>query len=429
MGMKFDKRGNKIIFGLEGGHSKRRILHADGDATGKMLTLFMLGKVLQEKNIRPFEYTAVVRILGTGDCVSGVQAVDFLSGENVVFRGKSVIIATGGLSRLYTRTTNPHTATGDGIALAYETGARIADIEFIQFHPTALMVPGKDAFLISEAVRGEGAWLLNEDGKRFMVDIHPQAELAPRDVVAYAIYNQIRNSKSGFVYLSLKHLDSQKIKRRFRNIYKVLKDLGYDLADDLLPVAPAAHYMVGGIRTGLYGETNIKGLFACGEAASTGVMGANRLASNSLTECLVFGKRVSEMTSSIETVKFNISDLTPYSLQAQNDELYVRFKNEIAQLMSNNVGVVRNKEMLESAINRFTEIARQFAETGNDYNLLKIKNAATVGMLIAGGASCREESRGGHIRDDFKEPNPIFRTHLIQKKGDPIVFEPVRTKK
>jgi L-aspartate oxidase len=429
LGMKFDSKGGKLIFGLEGGHSKRRILHADGDATGKMLTLFMLGKVMQEKNIRAFEYTAVVQLLGDNDRVTGIQAIDFLTGENVIFRGRSVVIATGGLSRLYTRTTNPHTATGDGITLAYEIGARIADIEFIQFHPTALMIPGKDAFLISEAVRGEGAWLLNENGKRFMVDIHPQAELAPRDVVAYAIHTQIRNSKSGTVYLSLKHLDQQKIKRRFHNIYKVLLDLGYDMMNDLLPVAPAAHYMVGGIRTGLNGETNIKGLFACGEAASTGVMGANRLASNSLTECLVFGKRASEMASGIDKPKYMDFNVKPFSVNAETDDLYIQYKNEIAQLMTNNVGVVRSKETLEFALARFSEILHQYSETGNDYNLFKIKNAATVGMLIAKGALYREESRGGHIRDDFKNLNPEFKAHLIQKTGEKIIFEQVRNKK
>lgn len=428
MGMKFDKRGGKLIYGLEGGHSKRRILHADGDATGKKLTMFMLEKVKEQKNIESFEYVAVVRLLGDERCIKGAQAIDFRSGKNLVFKARSVIVATGGLSRLYARSTNPHTATGDGIALAYEARANIADIEFIQFHPSALLLPGKEAFLISEAVRGEGAWLIDENGERFMKGIHPLAELAPRDVVAYSIHKQIQKSKSGVVYLSLKHLDAKKIKRRFHNIYETLKEFGCDLVNDDLPVAPAAHYMAGGIRSGLNGETNIKGLFVCGEAASTGVMGANRLASNSLTECLVFGKRASEMAAKLPVPICKMATPEPFKVLPENEKIFLQYKNEIAGLMTEFVGVVRNHKGLETALNRLTEIYRLFEYTGNEYNFLKIKNAALVGKLITSAALKREESRGGHIRDDYQSPDPGLKIHIIHQKGKEITFEQVRNK-
>ncbi|MCF6332391.1 MAG: FAD-dependent oxidoreductase, partial [Draconibacterium sp.] len=241
-GMQFDKIDGKLVMGLEGGHNKRRILHADGDATGKELTCFLLNIVKQNQEITTFENYAVIKLLQNENCLAGVQIIDVKSGNNVIFKTQSVILATGGLSRIYTRTTNPHIASGDGIALAYNVGARIADLEFVQFHPSALYVPGKNAYLISEAVRGEGAWLLNSKGERFMKDLHPLAELAPRDIVAYSIFKQIQKSKEKYVYLSLKHLNKEKIIKRFKHIYLQLKEYGIDLASDLVPIAPAAHY-------------------------------------------------------------------------------------------------------------------------------------------------------------------------------------------
>ncbi|MBC8005066.1 MAG: FAD-dependent oxidoreductase, partial [Verrucomicrobia bacterium] len=263
LGMQFDKEDGQFVLGLEGGHTHRRILHAGGDATGKGLTCFMLAKVQEQKNIEVFEYSTVVELLVSGQKCVGVQALDFTSGKNILFESKATIIATGGLSRIYDRSTNPHTATGDGIALAYHVGAMLSDIEFIQFHPSALYIPGEEAFLISEAVRGEGAWLLNPKGERFMHHLHPLAELAPRDVVAHAIYNELQENQADFLYLSLKHLDPDLVKKRFSTIYHTLLKYNIDFTKDLLPISPAAHYMVGGIQTDLYGETNIKGLFAC----------------------------------------------------------------------------------------------------------------------------------------------------------------------
>jgi L-aspartate oxidase len=426
LGMQFDKENGQYVQGLEGGHSHRRILHAGGDATGKGLTSFLLKKVQEQKNIFAFEYTTVVELLIGNQTCTGVQAFDFVSGKNIVFKSKATIIATGGLSRIYDRSTNPHTATGDGIALAWEAGAKIADIEFIQFHPSALYLPGEDAFLISEAVRGEGAWLLNQNGERFMPHIHPLAELAPRDVVAHAIYNQLQMHHSDFVYLSLKHLNPEVIKKRFSTIYQTLLKYNIDLTSDLLPISPAAHYMVGGIQTDLNGETNIEGLFACGEVASTGVMGANRLASNSLLECLVFGKRAAERASLKEEVKIFPENIVPVSLNQENETFFLEIKNQLAGLMSKKVGIVRSGEKLKEALVELDLIKKQLPQQITEYNLLKIKHIADICTLICESALIRTESRGGHIREDFPNENPELCFHLIQQKGHQFKLQDIR---
>ena len=425
MGMPFDKENGKFVLGLEGGHTKRRILHAGGDATGKELTCFLLNLVKQQKTVTAFEFVSAVKILEKENCVSGVQTIDFKSGKNILFKSKAVILATGGLSRVFSRTTNPHTATGDGVAMAYRAGARVADLEFIQFHPSALYVPNKEAYLISEAVRGEGAWLLNSKGERFMKDIHPLAELAPRDVVAYSIYRQIQKSDEKFIYLSLKHLNEKAIKSRFKNIFLHLKEYGFDLTKDLLPISPAAHYMVGGVRTNIDAETNISGLFVCGEVASTGVMGANRLASNSLLECLVFGKRASEKAVTINCPNQDLPEVEKIFLDPENEKEFLKYQNEIAQIMSENLGIVRNEKGIKTALERFAEIERKFSEINNEYNHLKIRNAATISKLISQAALVREESRGGHIREDFQKENPDFRVHIVQQLHKNIQFEAI----
>ncbi|MFZ5430072.1 MAG: L-aspartate oxidase [Bacteroidota bacterium] len=428
MGMPFDREDGEIVLGLEGGHSRRRILHAGGDATGKKLTLFMLEKVRDTPNITPFEFTAVVRIISSGGCVSGVQGLSFISRQNILFGAKAVILATGGLSRVYSRSTNPHTATGDGIAMAYDCGAELADLEFIQFHPSALALPGKDAFLISEAVRGEGAWLLNRNGERFMTGVHPLAELAPRDVVAHSIYNEMLKSGSDSVFLSLRHLNRHYIEDRFRTIFQTLRESGIDMTRDLIPVAPAAHYMVGGVRSGLDGDTSAKGLFVCGEAASTGVMGANRLASNSLLECLVFGKRASEKAARLSGPSCDLTDVKPFRLNPETDQLYLDYRNEIAVLMMQNMGIIRQGGKMDIALSRLEEISEQFREESDDYNIFKISNIARICTLISRAALLRKESRGGHIREDFPDEDEQFRVHIIQQKDSPPRFVPIRDK-
>jgi len=426
LGMEFDKENGEFVLGLEGGHSHRRILHAGGDATGKGLTSFMLKKVQERSSISVFEYTTVIELLVNGQVCRGVQAFDFVSGKNLIFKSNSTIIATGGLSRIYDRSTNPHTATGDGIALAYNAGAKLADIEFIQFHPSALYIPGEEAFLISEAVRGEGAWLFTPTGERFMPPIHPLAELAPRDVVAHAIYTQMQMYHSDFVYLSLKHLNPEVIKKRFSTIYHTLLKYNIDLTSDLLPIAPAAHYMVGGIQTDLHGETNIKGLFACGEVASTGVMGANRLASNSLLECLVFGRRVAEKANQGKFIAEQLPEINEIHVDQANENLFLETKNQIASLMSKKAGIVRTANKLKEALTELQEIEKLLPEQITEYNILKIKHNIDICRLICESALIREESRGGHIREDFPEEKPEFCFHLIQQKEQEYQFQAVR---
>jgi len=426
LGMLFDQENGKFFLGLEGGHSRRRILHAGGDATGKGLTCFMLKKVQDQQNIAAFEFTTVVDLLVDNQVCTGVQAFDFTTGNNILFKSKATIIATGGLSRIYDRSTNPHTATGDGIALAWNAGAKLSDIEFIQFHPTALNIPGEEAFLISEAVRGEGAWLLNPKGERFMQHVHPLAELAPRDVVAHEIYNQLQLHQSDFVYLSLKHLNPELIKKRFSTIYHTLLKYNTDITTDLLPVSPAAHYMVGGIQTDLHGETNIRGLFACGEVASTGVMGANRLASNSLLECLVFGKRAAEKATRGENISFVLPRVNPIHVDPENETKFLQTKNQIAILMSKKAGIVRSAKKLNEAIEELRSIRDQLPSTINEYNLLKIKHITDICTLICESALIRTESRGGHIREDFQKEDPSLCFHLIQQKDYPFKFQEIR---
>ncbi len=426
-GMEFDTDADgQLILGLEGGHSKRRILHADGDATGKMMTSFMLRKVLDRPEISTFEYCAALKIIIEDGVCKGIQTLQYTDGANIIFLGKATILATGGLSRLYSRSTNPYTATGDGIALAWQAGAQLADMEFIQFHPTALSITGEDAYLISEAVRGEGAHLIDSNGIRFMPGIHPLAELAPRDVVASAIFKRMQETGTN-VFLSLKHLSNPSLAERFHSIDAYLQSYGINLLEDLIPIAPAAHYMVGGIRTDVWGQTSIEALFACGEVAATGVMGANRLASNSLLECLVFGKRAVEKAR----VRVNnaplISPPQAVYLNADTDQEYLSIKNELANIMSDQVGIVRDKSGLETALARIESIAAQFNNTGSDYNFHKIVNLTDICRVITLSALERKESRGGHVRTDYPGEKEEQLHHILQEKGKAIHYEAVRT--
>ncbi|MBN1924637.1 MAG: L-aspartate oxidase [Prolixibacteraceae bacterium] len=426
MGMQFDKENGNYVLGLEGGHSKRRILHSSGSSTGRDMTRFMVEKVKSRPNITAYEHTKVVEVhVENGQCY-GLKAICFDNMSTLHFSSNVILLSTGGLSRLYQRSTNPYTATGDGIALAWNIGARLVDMEFIQFHPSALMIPGQDAFLLSEAIRGEGAYLLDKNHERFMTKIHPQAELAPRDIVAVSIYNQMKKDNAPNVFLSLKHLDKKHLIDRFSNIYEEVKKRGIDITSDLIPVAPAAHYMMGGIQTGLHGETNIKGLWACGEVASTGVMGANRLASNSLLECLVFAKRAVDnalLYTGKPKMKFYSSEIV---YKKTNVAEFLKYKNEISDIMSNNVCLVRNGNGLSKAVKRLKEIHDAYRDKRDEYNFAKINNIADIGFLIARSALIREESRGGHTREDFPGTNPAFEKHIVQQRNQEPKFETVR---
>ncbi len=402
MGMLFDKENNQIALGLEGNHSKRRVLHAGGDATGRELVKFFIQQVKKANNISVYENTLVFELLlNEGRCV-GTLCYHWDKSASQSFIAPAVVIATGGASGMFSRTTNPHSSTGDGISLAFNAGAEITNMEFIQFHPSSLVTETGETFLISEAVRGEGAHLVNNRGLRFMQDVHPLAELAPRNVVAFEMHKQYR-VKDNKVFLKLDHLNPDKIKSRFGTIYTEVLKYGIDITKDLVPVSPAAHYMIGGIKTGLFGETNVEGLYASGEVACTGVHGANRLASNSLLECLVFAKRCIDKSLQQDILNSDIEpDITPgYFADDSKEEKYLYLKNKIAEVLTRQVGLVRNKNNLLAALERFDELEKEFTPVHNEYYTMRLNSLLLVSRLIVKSALSRKESRGGHIRDDY----------------------------
>lgn len=416
MGMEFDMDDGNIAFGLEGGHSNRRVLHAGGDATGKELVKFFLKLVRNSSSIKIFEHCQTFELIIDDSTCCGVHAFNLSIGETHTFLSKAVFIATGGTSGIYLRTTNPHSTTGDGIVLAYNAGAEIANMEFIQFHPSSLVTETGHTFLISEAVRGEGAFLVNSRNERFMVGSHELAELAPRDVVAYEMYKQLQIPGNS-IYLKLDHLDSRKIKSRFQNIYEELQTHGIDLAKDPVPVAPAAHYMIGGIKTGLYGEGCIHGLYAIGEVAFTGIHGANRLASNSLLECLVFSeKAVSDAVNKNYSMKEPYIKQSKYFRDIQRQEKYLQLRNRVATVLSNYVGIVRDETGLLKALEQFGEIESEYQFNECEYHSMRLKSLLTVARLITNSALIRKESRGGHIRSDFPDTSNEYLADILQVK-------------
>ncbi len=422
LGMKFDTGEKGLELGLEGGHTKRRVLHAGGSSTGKEMVQFLISAVKANSDISIFDNATVSRLISDGKRCFGALVFKENPDDSMVFTSKFTVLAAGGASGIYLRTTNPPGAVGEGIALAYRAGAEVTDMEFIQFHPTALYIEGNESFLISEAVRGEGAYLLNHSGKRFMPDYHELGELAPRDVVSRAIFNEMKKTSERYVLLSLKQLDSDFIKKRFSNIYYACLNYGIDITRDFVPVSPAAHYTIGGVKTELMAQTSIKGLFACGEVAWTGVHGANRLASNSLLECIVFAKRAVDgaIESGGETHKPYepeeiVSDLT-FSHTASQKELFFPIKSSISQLMTEYVGIVRNEDGLKKALYGLGKIRESIKELSGYYKL-KLENMIEISSLIAKPALLREESRGAHIREDFPDEDPGWKAHIVWKKN------------
>lgn len=425
-GMHFDTENGSLALGLEGGHHQKRILHAGGDATGRMITNFVIDKVEHSPNVSVFDNHAVIELLTDEHGCYGARCWNFNTNQEEIFTGENVFLTSGGASAIYKRTTNPNTTIGDGLALAYLTGCKIADMEFVQFHPSAIYTPNGEAFLVSEAVRGEGARLLNQQGERFMEGKHELAELAPRDTVTQAIFEQMQKYDQDYVYLSLKHLDPEKIKKRFPTIYEKATKLGFDLTDRV-PVAPAAHYTVGGVRSDLMGHTNIPHLYVCGEVASTGIMGANRLASNSLVECLVFGYRA------IEDARTNrrtapIPDVKPVLIRNEdNSQAYYEMKNKVAEIMTRNAGIIRTEKGLSHALDRLEKLNKKVAFKENEYYSLISRNLLIVARLIIRSALYRKESRGGHFRSDYPETNDSYLFHIIQQKGHEPGIIPVDT--
>lgn len=421
LGMKFDTDQEGYKLGLEGGHSKRRVLHADGTSTGKKIIDFLIKEVKEHNNIKVYEYTQIYKLLSYENTCYGGIAINYLDGDNYMFESHATIMATGGASALYKRSTNPPGATGDGIALAFNEGADVMDMEFIQFHPTSLYLEDGSSFLISEAMRGEGAVLLNHQGKRFMKDVHPDAELAPRDLVAGAIFREIKKSGQKYLYLSVSHLNPDFIRERFSNIYNYCLKKNIDITEDNIPISPAAHYFIGGIKTGLHSETNITGLYACGEVSCNGVHGANRLASNSLLECLVFSKRAVDHANSImdssqllnHIIDFN---LMSYIKDTTEETKYLNYKNEISELMNSYIGIIRYEPELLNALNKITEMIDRASELNHFYSL-QLNNIISVCSLIIKSTLERKESRGSHIREKFPHEDPEWECHLIWNKN------------
>jgi L-aspartate oxidase len=417
-GVPFDTMNGAIALTMEAAHSVPRVLHAGGDATGAHIESTLSSRV-RENKIKVLEYCLVTEIIVEHGSVKGVYALDLHTGSILEFDCRYLILATGGAGHLYKYTTNPDVATGDGIPLAYKAGAELTDMEFYQFHPTALRLPGVAPFLISEAVRGEGGILRNVDGYRFMQDYTPEGELAPRDVVARSILFEMRKTGSDRVFLDVTHLPAKVVTTRFPNIYKYCLDHGLDITKGLIPVAPAAHYMMGGVKTNTWGGTNIKGLFAAGEVACTGVHGANRLASNSMLEVLVFSKRIVEKTgeSTVKNIPRKTNEIhctlreregmkitSPVSIRALQD------------LMWGNVGIIREKAGLEKAADILAAWYKCLPEP-TDRPSYELCNLLFTSRLVTEAALIREESRGAHFRSDFPHHLPSWEKHITFKQG------------
>ena len=415
-GTEFDREGGKLVFTQEAAHSRRRILHAHGDSTGAEFVRALIARARQEKtiNLTPFANTESL-LVQDGRCV-GVRFLDpVLRAPREMF-AKAIIMCTGGAGQLYLHTTNPPVATGDGMAMAYFAGAEMADMEFVQFHPTALNIEKAPRFLLSEAMRGEGGILKNKYGERFMPRYDERAELAPRDIVARSIVAEMRRTGTRTVFLDMTSLDEDFLKHRFPKIYETCKFYGLNIATDMLPVSPASHYCMGGIRTDLRGRSTLRGLYAAGEVTCTGVHGANRLASNSLLEGLVFGARAGKAAAA-DNFKFQISNFKLENQQSgiRNLEsgISTAVKKRIKRVMWERVGILRDRDSLARALKEFEQIGSGNLSTSS-------RNFVTLAKLVATSALWREESRGGHFRNDFPEQREEWRFHSIQRIGAEI---------
>jgi L-aspartate oxidase len=417
-GTEFDLINGRIATTLEGGHSCPRVAHAHGDETGRIITEALIKKVNQSSNIRILENFYAIDLLTNDDneCI-GIIGHDNHRGLEIIWAANTVL-ATGGSGQLYRETTNPQIATGDGIAMAYRAGAVLQDLEFMQFHPTTLYIAGATRALITETLRGEGAVLLDNKGRRFMKEYHEAAELAPRDIVSRAILTQMRKTESTHVYLDVRHFDKAYFAKRFPQINELLESFDIDITRHLIPVRPSAHYMIGGVKTDSSAKTNIENLYACGEIASTGLHGANRLGSNSLLEGLVFGKIAGQAVSKDETsgtahikhplIKYHILPSDRTRLDAAD------VRNSLRALMWRNVGIARKAQLLAETQEIITFWQRYVMDKIFDSPQgWECQNMLTVCLLMAQAAQLRQESRGVHYRIDFPETDDEhFKKHI-----------------
>ncbi|WNQ11694.1 L-aspartate oxidase [Paenibacillus aurantius] len=415
MGTQFDRENGEFALTREGAHSQRRILHAQGDATGAEIVRALSEKVLQHPNIEVWDDHFVIDLVTqAGECTGAlVQKPD---GRRLFCRAEATILCSGGAGQLYRYTTNPEIATADGIAMAYRAGADIRDMEFMQFHPTALCYANAPRFLISEAVRGEGAVLRNINGERFMERYDPQLELAPRDIVARAIVSEMEKTHSTFVYIDITHESPEMVKRRFPTIYEYCLTYGLDLTTDWIPVAPAAHYMMGGVKTDLHGETSIRRLFACGEVSSTGVHGANRLASNSLSEAIVFGRRIIERIAALPTLEEGEPDRVSSAAQTSTTPAtQIQEKRlKLQKIMVRYAGVKRSETALRKGQEELLKEEGLFSCSLTEKEEFELANLLTCGLMTMEAAIRRKESRGGHYREDFPERDDLlWKKHIV----------------
>lgn len=433
-GVEFDRdENNNLTFTLEAAHSVRRVLHSGGDATGRMIEQALCEKVSQNSNIDVYEETMAVELLvGNSHECKGVIVFNNITGEYEVIYSSAVILATGGIGQLYKYTTNPIGATGDGMALAYNAGAVMQDMEFVQFHPTALAIDGEEnRFLISEAVRGEGAKLVSSDGLEFMHKYHEKLELAPRDVVTRANFNEMLQNKVDNVFLNATRIDSKKLAKRFPTISKKCLEHGIDISKDFIPVAPAAHYMMGGVKTNIEGETSIKGLYAIGEVSSTGLHGGNRLASNSLLECVVCAYEAANYLKILEPqapkqINADIKEI----IEKYSDEIYLEeidvtdMKTQLQNIMWQGAGILRSEDTLTEALNKLEQLKLSFHRTSKCISKeeYEFRNMLIVAEMVITSALRRKESRGAHYRLDYLQTddesihNCLTRTSLEDAK-------------
>ncbi|MCP9449484.1 MAG: L-aspartate oxidase [Nitrospira sp.] len=424
-GANFDKVGGKFAFAREAAHSRSRILRARGDATGNEMVRVLMAHAARQAKIRRMDFHFTVDLIVEDGRCCGAVALNEHSGELCVLPAKAVVLSTGGAGQIYARTTNPPSATGDGMAMAYRAGARLQDMEFVQFHPTALYVPSSPPFLLSEAMRGEGGQLRNHKGETFMERYHPLGALAPRDIVARAIWAEMAATKTRHVYLDVTHLGADFVKRRFPTIYATCLRHDIDITEEWIPVSPSAHYMMGGVWTDINGATSLPGLFAAGEVACSGVHGANRLASNSLLEALVFGMRAGAAAVAWG-VRQAVPDLGRQAAALRHGERHrlddaEKLRNSLRRIMWGQVGIVRSRESLIRATAQLTRWERMVSKPFAARTDLEVKNMIQVARCVAEAALWRENSVGAHFRSDFPDAKPPgWNEHSQIRLGEPV---------
>jgi L-aspartate oxidase len=406
----------RFALGLEGGHSQRRIVHV-GDATGWAVTQVLIARAQAHPRITLIEHAQAVDLLADHGTVSG--ALVHTPDSWLHISAGATVLASGGAGALYGLTSNQSVALGEGIAMAYRAGAEVADMEFVQFHPTVYRTQAGQGFLITEAARGEGGILRDVNGERFMPAYDERAELAPRDIVTRGIYAAMRRSNADHVYLDLRHLAAPQIETHFPTICERLRAEGIDPVTDLIPVAPASHYLMGGVRTDLDGATNLPGLYAAGEVSCTGVHGANRLASNSLLECLVFGRRAGQAAAQTQALgASSLRSMQPTQSAATPIAVYdPAWRSQLATIMTRAAGPLRDGTRLQAGLEALASWPIQAASPTSD--AITAANAALTAQLIIASALLREESRGGHFRSDFPTPRDEWRVHSVLRNGAP----------